>query len=298
MFKWIFILLLFGFCILNILTKFYLSKFIKKLILSIPLFVRDLIGRDRKVFNGYGFWCFCGLGGSGKTLSMVNQLINIKERFPKVKILTNFTFALSDGKINSWRDLLETTNFSIEEITKKDYKRFIKYGTYSEEEEEIWQEVIEGELKYFVKRNHGVVFGFDEIHLTFESTKWEDAPSNLLDYISQQRKFHKLILATSQVFTRIDKKLREQTNFVVECRSYLLGRLCTNKYFDTATYICNDEKLDKGNKRRKPRKRDVFVAYDEIRNKYHTEEIMKELSVGKSDSSKLLDLIANYKKGD
>lgn len=298
MFKWIFLLLLFGFCILNILTKFYLSKFIKKLILSIPLFIRDLIGRDREVFNGYGFWCFCGLGGSGKTLSMVNQLINIKIKFPKVKILTNFTFELADSKIDTWRDLLETTNFSIEEISEKDYKRFIKYGTYSEEKGEIWQEVLDGELHYMVKRNHGVVFGFDEIHLTFESTKWEDAPSNLLDYISQQRKFHKLILATSQVFTRIDKKLREQTNFVVECRSYFLGRLCTNKYFDTATYISNGEKMDKGNRRRKPRKRDVFVAYDEIRNKYNTEEIMKELRVGKSDSSKLLDLIANYKKGD
>lgn len=233
----------------------------------------------------------------GKTLSMVNKLIAIKEKFPKVKILTNFTFALSDGKIDSWRDLLDTTNYSIEEITEKDYKRFIKYNTYSEKKGEIWQEVIEGELKYFVNRNHGVVFGFDEIHLTFESTKWEDAPRNLLDYISQQRKFHKLILSTSQVFTRIDKKLREQTNFVVECRSYFLGRLCTNKYFDTATYISNGEKMDRGAKRRKPRKRDAFIAYDEIRKKYNTEEIMKELRVGKSDSSKLLDLIANYKKG-
>ena len=56
--------------------------------------------------------------------------------------------------------------------------------------------------------------------------------------------------------------------------------------------------MDKGNKKRKPRKRDVFIAYDEIRNKYNTEEVMKELSVGKSSSSRLLDLIANYKKGD
>lgn len=299
MFKWIFLLLIFVFCILNILTKFYLSKFIKKLILSIPLFIRDLIGRDREVFNGYGFWCYCGLGGSGKTLSMVNKLISIKEKYPKVKILTNFTFDNSDSKINSWRDLIETTNFWIEEITEKDYKRFIKYNTYSEEKGEIWQEITEdGELIFKVKRNHGVIFGFDEIHLTFESTKWEDAPSNLLDYISQQRKFHKLILSTSQVFTRIDKKLREQTNFVIECRSYLLGRLCTNKYFDTATYISNGEKMDKGNRRRRSRKRDVFVAYNFIRNTYNTEEIMKDLKVGKSDSNKLLDLIANYKKGD
>ena len=148
-----------------------------------------------------------------------------------------------------------------------------------------------------VKRNHGVIFGFDEIHLTFESTKWEDAPDNLLDYISQQRKFQKLILGSSQVFTRIDKKLREQTNYVVECKSYLRGRLVTNKYFDTPSYIQNGEKMDKGVKKRKPRKRYVFVGYDNIRSHYNTEEIMKEISTGKTDGTKLLDLISNYRKG-
>lgn len=148
-----------------------------------------------------------------------------------------------------------------------------------------------------VKRNHGVIFGFDEIHLTFESTKWEDAPNNLLDYISQQRKFHKLILASSQVFTRIDKKLREQTNFVIECISYLKGRLVTIKYFDTPSYIQNGEKLDKGARKRRARKRNVFVGYDKIRSHYNTEEIMKEISIGKTDGTKLLDLIANYRKG-
>ncbi len=299
MIKWVLVGFIFIFFILNILTGFYLTKFLKKFILAIPLFVRDLVGMDREVFRGYGFWCFCGLGGSGKTLTMVNKLIALKEKYPKVKIFTNFTFLEADGKIDSWRDLLDTTNYSIEEITEKDYKRFIKYKTYSEDKGEIWQEVTQdGELKYMVKRNHGVVFGFDEIHLTFESTKWEDAPSNLLDYISQQRKFHKLILATSQVFTRIDKKLREQTNYVIECKSYLLGRLITNKYFDTATYISNGEKMDRGARKRRARKREVFVANDGIRSKYNTSEIMKELNCGKSDNSKLADLLSKYQKGE
>lgn len=228
---------------------------------------------------------------------MVNYLTNIKKKYPKVKILTNFHFDLADGKIDTWRDLLNTTNIRIDEINEKKYNRLVKRGTYSEDKGEIWKEITdEGELKYYVRRNHGVIFGFDEIHLTFESTKWEDAPANLLDYISQQRKLHKLIVSSSQVFTRIDKKLREQTNYVVECHSYMLGRLVTNKFYDTQTYIMNGEKLDKGAKKRKPRKRDVFIAYDHIRNRYNTEEIMKELHVSKSDSSKLLDLIRRYKE--
>ena len=241
--KMYFILGFLIFIFLNILTRFYILKFITKLIVALPLFINDIIGLDRKVFRGYGFWCYCGLGGSGKTLSMVNQLIEIKKKYPKVKILTNFTFELADGKVESWRDLLETTNIQVEEITEKEYERFIKYNTYSEEKGEIWADVTKDELKYFVKRNHGVIFGFDEIHLTFESTKWEDAPDNLLDYISQQRKFHKLILGSSQVFTRIDKKLREQTNFVIECKALLLGRLITNSFYNTQEYISNGDKI-------------------------------------------------------
>ena len=284
------------FLFLNIITKFYPLKFLYNFILSLPLFITDLIGMDKEVFRGFGFWCYCGLGGSGKTLSMVNQLIKIKKKYPKVKILTNFSFDLADGKVNSWRDLIDSTNFSVEEIDEEDFKRFIKFGTYSEEKGEIWTEVVGDELKYFVKRNHGVIFGFDEIHLTFESTKWEDAPDNLLDYISQQRKFHKLILGSSQVFTRIDKKLREQTNFVIECKSLLLGRLVINKFYNTQEYISNGDKLQAGNRKRKCRKRDVFVGYNRIRNKYNTQEIMKELSVSKNDDKKLLDLLSKYSK--
>lgn len=287
-------LIIASFVVLNLLTKFYITKFIINLFLAIPLFIYDLLKMDFSVFKGYGFWVFCGLGGSGKTLSLVDYLILMKEKYPSVKILTNFYCEVADGKINSWRDLLDTTNIQIIEIDEKTYNKFNKYGTYKSED--LWLEIIDNELKYFVRKNCGVIFGFDEIQLTFESTKWEDAPSNLLDYISQQRKLHKQIVSTSQVFTRVDKKLREQTNNVIECRSYFLGRLITNKYYETQEYISNGEKLNAGNRKRKCKKRQVFVGYDKIRQKYNTEEIMKELSTSKSNGSKLLDLISNYKK--
>lgn len=175
----------------------------------------------------------------------MEYLYLLKEKYPKVKVLTNFDCYFTDGKINSWRDLLETTNIQIDKIDEKKYNKFKKYKVYKNED--LWLEVNKDimEIEYYVRRNHGVVFGFDEIHLTFESTSWEDAPSNLLDYISQQRKLHKLILASSQVFTRIDKKLREQTNFIVECKALLLGRLIINKYYITSEYIANNEKFDK-----------------------------------------------------
>ena len=290
MYFWIFFAIFIIFFIVNLLTGFYLYRLIKHFLLAIPLFIKDIYRMDKTVFRGYGFWGFVGLGGSGKTLSIVDYLIMMREKYPKVKILTNFECAVADGKINSWQDLLQVDNIEIVEITEKEYYKYKKWGN-----RKIWIEVIEDELFFFEEKNNGVIYGFDEIHLTFESTKWEDAPDNLLDYISQQRKLHKQIVASSQVFTRINKKLREQTNYVVECKSFLLGRLIINKYYYTAEYIANDEKFDRGSRKRRTVKRDVFVAYDKIRNKYNTEEIMKELSVPKSDNKKLTDLIANFR---
>lgn len=289
------LLFLIIFSIINLLSGFYYSRFIKNLIKTIPIFIKDLIIMDRDVFRGYGFWCYCGLGGSGKTISMVRYLDEMREKYPQLLILTNFDYSGADRKITSWRDLTEVTNIQIDKITEKKYLKFKKNKTYKEKD--LWIEVNTDnmEIEYYVRRNHGVLYGFDEIHLTFESTKWEDAPSNLLDYISQQRKYHKQIVSTSQVFTRIDKKLREQTNYVIDCRSYLLGRQVTNKYYLTPEYISNGEKFDKGNRKRKIKKRLSFICDDEIRQKYDTEEIMKDLNVSKSNDKKLLDLLKNYK---
>lgn len=127
--------------------------------------------------------------------------------------------------------------------------------------------------------------------MTLASDNWKSRPDDLLYYISQQRKMHKQILASSQVFTRIDKTLREQTNFVIECKSLLLGRMVINKYYHTEEYICNNEKKDKGTKRRKVTKYRIFIASDKIRNTYDTEEIMKDLKSGKSIDKQLTDLL-------
>lgn len=216
------------------------------------MFIRDLFKLDRHIFRGYGFWLYCGLGGSGKTLSMVEYLSRMKKKYPKVKIYTNFTCAVSDGKIERWEDILEIDN------------------------------VVDGV-------NYGVIFGFDEIHLTFASQNWKNCPDNFLEYISQQRKLHKQIVASSQVFTRIDKKLREQTNFVIECKSVLMGRWTFQKFFHTEEYLANGELKDKGAHKRVRARHYNFISYDTIRNLYDTGEIMKEIKVGKSKDVQALD---------
>lgn len=270
---------------LDFAKKGFIHNFIFKFIEVFPLFIKDFITMDKKEFRGYGFHIFCGLGGSGKTISIVNYLLAMKQKYPKLKIYTNFFFPAGDGIIKNWKDLIEITNYEEIEITKEEYEKLKKYKPNKEGKEFYIKDE-----KYFKIINHGVLFGFDEIHMTLNSDKWKDRPDDLLYYISQQRKMHKQIVASSQVFTRIDKILREQTNFVVECNSFLLGRLVVNRYYHTEEYIANDEKKDKGNKKRKVAKYNIFIAKDFIRNSYDTEEIMKDLKVGKSKEKQLVDL--------
>lgn len=275
------------FLFLDLLTKGFMHNLIIKFFIALFIFIVDIVKSDKHVFRGYGFWAFCGLGGSGKTLSIVKYLDDIKKRYPNIIILSNFDCSLSDGQIKKWEDLLNVTNINEYEITRKEYDKRVKWC-----QKHVYMTLDENNIIHYRKTiNDGVIYAFDEIHLTFESTSWQNAPSNLLDYISQQRKYHKQIVSSSQVFTRINKKLREQTNFVIECKSLFRGRLCINSYYKTVEYIANDEKMDKGTRKRKVFKRICYVAYDNLRNMYNTEQIMKELRTARSNESVLVDLI-------
>lgn len=81
----------------------------------------------------------------------------------------------------------------------------------------------------------------------FSSQAWNKFPEGLLREITQQRKQKVKVVATSQVFTRVAKQLREQTFEVVECKT-LAGRWTWLKAHDAEEYnhvIENpDKKLD------------------------------------------------------
>lgn len=103
--------------------------------------------------------------------------------------------------------------------------------------------------QFFSIRNgeQGVVFAIDEIQNEFSSQAWNKFPEGLLREITQQRKQKVKIVATSQVFTRVAKQIREQTFEVVECKT-LAGRWTWLKAHDAEEYnhvIDNpDKKLD------------------------------------------------------
>lgn len=140
-----------------------------------------------------GINIFTGPQGSGKTLSLVHYLKPILKDYPKAIVVTNIDF-----------------NFKIDNYVKKytgfeDFK--IENGIY------------------------GVIYVLDEIHLILNSLESKGIPLSVIVELSQQRKQRKLILGTSQVYSRMAKPLREQIRNVLICRNFF-GLLQFNYLID------------------------------------------------------------------
>lgn len=188
-----------------------------------------------KEFREFGFTIYTGPQGSGKTLSLVDYLRRMREKFPKCKIVTNFAYDDADYRMKDWKDLFEIRN---------------------------------GE--------DGVIFAIDEIHSEYSSAAWKDFPESLLSQISQQRKQRIKICATSQVFGRVAKPIREQCFSVVCCSAYLWGRLLLCREYDAALYVTGDTPYQV-RKKVKPLWVRWYVASDTLRQSYDTYEVIERL---------------------
>ena len=129
-----------------------------------------------------GINIFTGSQGSGKSLSMIHVFKKLIYDFPKAIVVTNLEF-----------------NFEIPNKIKK-YEGFEDFK-------------IENGI-------FGVIYLLDEIHLILNSLESKGVPLSIIVELSQQRKQRKLILGTSQVYSRMAKPLREQIRNIIICKNY------------------------------------------------------------------------------
>lgn len=97
-----------------------------------------------------------------------------------------------------------------------------------------------------------------------------------------QRKQAIKILATSQVFTRVAKPIREQTFEVVQC-STIAGRWTFERFYDPIEFeyfIQNPDKKEKMNTKRKIN----FIQTNEIRNLYDSYAVIDSLERMEQDN--------------
>ncbi len=178
-----------------------------------------------------GLVVFCGAQGTGKTLSAVNYVYNLLEKYPKAKLVTNLE--LKDYPVKTLNSFLieheniyskliedigiEKANEVIEELYKKENRVF----EFCDNED----------IEKYSNDDKGVIFLIDEIQLYMNSLQSKNINMDTMTQISQQRKQRKHIVCTSQIFGRMAKPLREQFSCVMICKNYF-GFLQCNKLVD------------------------------------------------------------------
>lgn len=73
-------------------------------------FVIDRFERDPNEFREFGLHLYCGEQGSGKTTTVVHDLLKFKKMYPKCKIRTNMSYIHEDGEIYSGEDMISNNN--------------------------------------------------------------------------------------------------------------------------------------------------------------------------------------------
>ena len=123
----------------------------------------------------------------------------------------------------------------------------------------------------------GVIFAIDELQNEYNSNNWKDFPEDLLSVVTMQRKNRIKIVATSQVFTRVVKQLREQCYEVVECKTFF-GRWTKQKCYDADdyNYIIDNPTPERRFKTRKKWKYS-FVQNNHIRNLFDSYSVVESI---------------------
>ena len=95
-------------------------------------------------------------------------------------------------------------------------KMITNFGVKSENDElKEWQQLLD-----YCNGHKGVIVGMDEIQNWFMSGN-NQLPEGMLEVATQNRKNNRIICCTAQVFTRVNKGLREQVTMVYNPHTFL-----------------------------------------------------------------------------
>lgn len=210
-------------------------------------------------------------------------LVDFLTRKERRKIFDEYGFSIFTGRQGAGKTISMVCY--LEKMRKKypNVKIVTNFSyEHADHRMEDWRDLLE-----IRNGEDGVIFAIDEIHSEYSAASWKDFPESLLSEISMQRKQRMKIVATSQVFSRVAKPIREQA-FSVMCCSTFWGRLTTIKEYDAAEYSTSDTpyKVKKGVK---PIWKTAFIQSDALRRSYDTYE--------KIERMKKLDFIPRSERG-
>ena len=137
---------------------------------------------------------------------------------------------------------------------------------YQNDELNDWRQLVD-----YANGIQGVIVQMDEMQNWFSSNQSKNFPPEFLEVITQNRKNRRVILGTSQVFTRLSKPLREQCTEV----------RCCYTLFGCLTIVFKKEPiLDSAGDVTEYKRRGFywFVHTERIRNAYDTYHVIESLA--------------------
>lgn len=236
--------------------------------------------KDPHFFWPNGTQVYCGKQGSGKTISAVKHVHDIKARYPQSILVSNLLLkSLKPRFFNDKRDLpalLASLNPRTEYV--------------------FFQSMTQLEAVLVMVNNgfKGVIYLIDEIHTYFNALESKNIPMFVFTEISQQRKQRKCIIGTSQLFLRMAKPFREQCDNLIVCTT-LWGFITTQTAYDGMSLQQDYDGTLVGNVRRKgwffhtPQIRKLYDTYQKVVSGQEQYESSNEvrLSVKPSKNSKI-----------
>ena len=156
-------------------------------------------------FYPAGIWFFCGPQGSGKTLSMVQCLKRMLKEYPNAMVCSN----------------IDIKGLNVPVIPFEEYEQLLT----------------------LTNGVNGIIFAIDELHVLWNSLESKEIPISEMATFCQMRKDRRVILGTSQVYSRIAKPIREQLQYVIECRNFG-SVLQVNEVLDPAYCLERDGNLE------------------------------------------------------
>lgn len=179
-------------------------------------------------FPYHGIWLFSGAQGNGKTLLMMYVLHEMIKDYPKAIIVSDIAL------------------YGIPCIPYSGISDFDDYNNGQD----------------------GIIFVLDEIQTLWSSLESKRISPSQLTVWSQNRKNRRVILGTSQRFSRIAKPIREQA---------ILHYECLPSIFSIRRYRCFDATLydDDGKYIGPPQKTHIYIPPLRVMTSYSTLEVVE-----------------------
>lgn len=197
-------------------TKFGVSNLVKSI-----QYKMEFNADHPNYMHACGLTCFIGPQGSGKTLSAVQYVLKLMQAYPKCKLVTNLD--IKDYPIVTYDQWLH----SFSEVVSDRYSRadidymehFYLYDMYKRLNR-VFPFVDNDDLINFENGYEGVIYLVDEIQLYMGNLEKNNINPDILTELTQQRKQRKHIVCTTQMFSRLNKAVRQVFDSVVICECY------------------------------------------------------------------------------